>query len=230
MGVLRLGGRLLQGASKAPLKNLDRLSTVATVGAIGTPVVGTLMSGDQRKRELHEDMNPDGTFNFNFTDRIFGIATGVNEGGMEAYTQKRLNRTAAEANAELGLEGGKKIVVRDGDTPASLQGRITRKTKAVDQADALSGILTQATAIHNLPQNVEARRQEQQRYNDTLLREAQIRADAINARQDNNLMTLQLAQMSDRADHRREKAAARSQLVTALVGSLGNLGDAFVSI
>jgi len=230
MGVLTLGGRLLQGAGRTPLKSLDRLSTVATGASIGIPVVGTLMSGDQRKRELYEDMNPDGTFNFNATDRIFGLATGVNEAGMADYTNKRLNRTASEANAALGLEDGKQIVVREGDTPASLQGRITRKTKDVERSDNLSGLLTQSTAIWNLPQNVEQRRQEQERYNATLLREAQIRAEATNARQEGNLLTLQLAEMNDRADYRREKAGARQALVAALVGSLDNLGSAFVSI
>jgi hypothetical protein len=229
-GVLSLGQRLLRGVRKAPFKSIDRLSTVATGATIGVPVVGTLMSGDQRKRELYNDMNPDGTFNFNATDRIFGLATGVNEAGMEEYTDKRLKRTAAEANARLGLKGEKQITVLDGDTPYSLKGRIKRKDAAVERSDDLQGLLTESTAIYNLPQNQEARRLEQQRYNDTLLREAQIRADATNARVEGNLLTLQLAQMNDRADHRREKAAARSQLVAALVGSLGNLGDAFVSI
>jgi len=205
--------------------------------ALGTAVVGApiavggaLLGAQDRKRELYDQLGPDGKYDFSITDRIFGGLTGINEAGMQSYEKGRLNRTAAEANAALGLEDGDKITVKDSDTKTSLQGRITRKTKAVEQNDDLSAVLARSTAIHNLPQNVEQRRIEQQRYNDTLLREAQIRADAINSRQESNLLTLQLAEMNDRADFRREKAGAREALVTALVGSLDNLGSAFVSI
>ena len=200
---------------------------------VGAPIAvgGAMLGAQDRKRELYDQQGPDGKYDFSITDRIFGGLTGTNEAGMQSYEKGRLNRTAASANAELGLDGSKGgIQVREDDTKTSLEGRINRRRKTENRKEELGGVLEQAEAIYNLPQNREERRLSQQRYNDTILREAQIRADGINARQESNMLQLQLAEMADRRDHRKDKANARMQMVAALTNSLGGLGDAFLSI
>ena len=242
MGALNLLGRLGGAALKRPGATLGGLDNILTVGGLGLAATSLPGMSDRTNREVAKDFDIadlDGAYDsLGWHQKLPFI--GATREGLESQVRKQetaefkgsdLYKLAVQ---QLDADQIPDISGLDKTLAAGKIGEATRSARTQREADAygkqFSRALQASTAEYMLPHNVEARRLLQEQRNDTLLREAQIRADATNARQENNLMTLQLAEMNDRADHRREKAGARQALVAALVGSLDNLGSAFVSI
>ena len=242
MGALSLLGRLGGAALKRPGATLGGIDNVLTIGGIGLASTSLPGMSDRTNRDAAKDFDIkdlDGAYDsLGWHQKLPFI--GATKEGLEKQIRKQETQEFKDSDVyKLGIAGLDAdqipdITGMDKDQAAVALGTATRQARKTrdneDWTTKLERTQQAAVAEYNMPHLVEERRREQQRYNDTLLREAQIRADAINARQEGNMLQLQLAEMADRRDHRKDKANARMQMVAALTSSLGGLGDAFLSI
>ena len=242
MGLINLALRAGGAAVKKPgltWSAIDNIGSLATLGYLGAQVPGMSGRTDREAAKDFDIKDIEGAYDkLGWHQKLPFI--GATKKGLEAQIRKQETAEFKDSDIykvavqQLDADQIPDISGLDKTMAAGRLGQAVRSATTQRDDDKWGKEFRRAqqasTAEYMLPHNVEARRLLQEQRNDTLLREAQIRADATNARQENNLMTLQLAEMNDRADYRREKAGARQALVAALVGSLDNLGNAFVSI
>jgi len=221
MGLLSLGGRLVGAGLKRPGAALGTLDNVLTVGGLG--LAGAQLPGlnstwtKEAAADLDIGGDIEGTYNsLPFYKKLPFI--GVTQEGLEKRVEsdelREIKRDPlyTQAARELGSKrplpqlGESKVDYYAAVGDAGREVAIERKT-AAQEREFLS------------PAN---------RYIMEMAERS--RRDSINERADTRMQQMEMYKMGIDREDRRDRRDARTQLVAALVGSLDNLGSAFVSI
>ena len=213
LGLLARGGKAALTSKVGRGLLADAALTGGLTGAFG--VGGAILNADDRKAELYNEGERGGKYRLTWSDKLLSGLTGINQDSMDAYRLGEYQRLAKDANDRFGSN----ITVNKDTTLGGLQGMIDDAEAKRDANNKLETAQKVAAASYNT---------DQARYERI--------TNERNRREDNNrfyqqrMDQMDMYRMGIEREDRRDRRDARMQLVAALTGSLGNLGDAFLSI
>ena len=240
-------------AAKLGMQGLRAATTLPgalTIGA-ATTVVPAMMGQEDRKREIVLQGEQGGFHKRNLTDKVFNALglVDIDEDSLDAakvaYLQEQYGPLAGKYGMTAGEDGN---YFTKGDT---LQGA---KVKVDTAGEDYTTEKARRTAIqldqdrYDSPTARRERMRQDQARNDALITAAENKLEAEKIRQEGRAeqrellaqqgiqnsedrkLTLQLEAMRDKRAFAERKDNAQMAMVAALTRSLGDLGDAFVSI
>ena len=228
---------------------LARSAPLTTGLAIGVPAVGTMLGAEDRKYELVQQGERGGNHSLSWTDRIFSPLTGINEQSVDAAKVAYLNDQLGPQAGKYGMEPGKDgNYFNASDTLAGAKVKVETAGEEYASNKRRKGAQQDAHDLFMSPQMVEERRVRDERWNQSLRQQAEAKLEAEKIRQEGRAeqrellaqqgiqnsedrkLTLQLEGMRDKRAFEDRRYNSQMAMVAALTASLGDLGDAFVSI
>jgi hypothetical protein len=238
--VANLGLKGLRAASTLPG------ATALTAASVGLPV---MMGAEDRKYELVQQGERGGKHSLSLTDRLFSPLTGINEQSVDAAKVAYLNDQLGPQAGKYGLEVGKDgNYFNASDTLAGAKVKVETAGEEYASNKRRKGSQQDAHDLYMSPQMVEERRVRDERWNQSLIQQAENKLEAEKIRQEGRAeqrellaqqgiqnsedrkLTLQLEGMRDKRAFDERRNNSQMAMVAALTASLGDLGDAFVSI